>query len=258
LAQAFRDTGMAHVLAVSGYNIAQVIAAAVTMLAVMNIGRRRAIGWSAAAVLGFTVFVGCGASVVRAALMGVLALVGALLERRYDSGIGLAFAAAVMLLASPLSLRHDLGLRLSFAAVLGLRYLGPQLIGLGVRWLPRIVVKSLAESLAAVIATLPISLNSFGTLALIAPIANLLLAPLVPTAMVLGAIAAAASFAAPPLAAAFGLLPWLLLKALVTVVRVAALVPPVHASIGIFGLTVMYAFIVTVVWRFRPGRSLCR
>jgi competence protein ComEC len=255
LAQAFRDTGTAHVLAVSGYNISQVIAFVLVALACLALPLRRALPAAAALVFAFTWFVGAGPSVVRAALMGALALGARRLGRRYDAPLGLALAAAAMLLANPLLLRHDVGFRLSFAAVIGLaavsRPIAAALKFLRWKWL----IDGLGATLAAVIFTLPITLYDFGVLALISPLANLAVAPLVPAAMLAGIAAMVGATFLPPLAPVLGLLPWLPLKLLVAAVTAAAVVPPLPLQISFLDLVILYILLVALAWRIQPKRE---
>lgn len=240
LAQAFRDTGTTHVLAVSGYNVARVVGVAVTALALLALPRRRAASAAILAVVTFAAFVGAGASVVRAALMGVLALAAERVGRRYDAPLGLALAAAVMLLLNPLALRHDLGFQLSFLAVLGLHYLQPPWRAALLRL--RVPLSGpLSETFAATAATMPLMLYAFGLLPVITPVANVIVAPLVVCAMTLGFVAVLLAACVPPLAPVFGLAAWVPLKFLVLAVTLCAAVPPWPIAVGVPGLVVMYA-----------------
>ena len=87
--------------------------------------RRRAFWVSVAVIILFTIMTGAGASVVRAAIMGLLLLFANGYGRMYDPKNSILLAAGVMIFLDPLALRFDVGFQLSFLAVLGLMYIGP-------------------------------------------------------------------------------------------------------------------------------------
>jgi competence protein ComEC len=254
LAEAFRLTGTAHVLAVSGYNVTKVIAVIMAALAYAALGQRRLIIGSALGVALFALFVGAGPPVLRAALMGGLMLLARFIGRKNSPGPGIVLVATGMVLVQPFALRHDLGFALSFTAVLGMQYLAPLFFGGLQRRLPSLIAGPLAESLAATVATMPISLSAFGILPWGSPLANVIIAPLVTYAMITGAGATVLAFFVPLAAPAIGLAPWLVLKALVTVVSVCALIPAQAVRLTSLQAAVIYLFMGLVVWRLRqPG-----
>jgi len=105
---AFTNTGTSHIIAISGFNIA-IIAAIFVMLFSRVLGKK----WgSLLAILGiifYTLLVGASASVVRAAIMGVLSVIGALFGRRSLATTALATAASCGILASSSHLQQHLG-----------------------------------------------------------------------------------------------------------------------------------------------------
>src|SRR3989339_198905 len=191
LADGFRDAGLSHVLAVSGYNVAQLISVGVLLLGLMLLPRRRSVAIMAAAGLGFAGLGGGDASGVRAAIMGCVGILATLQRRRYSGGRSLLAAAALMLAMSPLVLRHDVGFQLSFAAVWGLHGLAPHLLNLlPVDWRRNWLARTASETTAATLATLPIVLQAFGRLPAVGLLANLAVLPIIPWAMLFGALAA--------------------------------------------------------------------
>ncbi|MFA6604313.1 MAG: ComEC/Rec2 family competence protein [Patescibacteria group bacterium] len=188
LVAAFRSTGTSHILAVSGYNVARVAEIFLLLFAAATVRRRRAACFSLAGVLIFAVVAGAEASVIRAAAMGCTALVATVVGRRYSATAALSLAASAMLAFDPLLLRHDVGFQLSFAAVLGLHGLGEPLAK-RLTFLPEFlgIRRSAGETLGATLATLPIIILAFGRVPLLGPVANLLILPLIPWIMALGA-----------------------------------------------------------------------
>ncbi len=229
----FKTTGLSHVVAISGWNICLVGAVIGGLLRAMGLSRRSRTLAIVVALCGFTLLAGGGASVVRAALMGGVALVAREAGRPGTAAAALGLAVWSLLLIDP-AIVGDVGFQLSVSATAGLLAWGSRLThrlrgpdpGRGRRWL----AESMGVSLAAQAATLPLVLFHFGRLSLIAPVANLVMAPLVAPAMLVGTIALVAGFlvgAGVPFVfgAPFATLGWLVLGSMVTVAGTFARVP---------------------------------
>jgi competence protein ComEC len=211
----FRRAGVYHVLAVSGFNVALVTAAVFTTALLVRASRRTAALASIAFVLGFAAVVGPEPSVLRATIMAALVLVALLLDREASVVNSLAVAAVLILAVRP----HDLvepGFQLSFAATLGI-VLVP---------LPRHpVLASIAVSLAAQLAVLPVTLAHFNQVSTVGILANLAVVPLAGVATVLGLAAVAASVVSDLLAGALFDAAWPLLLLMRGVAHAAASMP---------------------------------
>ncbi len=196
LKAAFNDTGTRHIIAISGFNISII---AGLLLAVFSrwLGARRGIQLAILGIIFYTLLVGAEASVVRAAIMGTLALVARQVGRQQFALNTLAFSAAAMNLVNPFLL-WDVGFQLSFAATLGLvLYAEPIKTGV-MDWLaPRVSEAWLVRlkgpltdyvflALAAQITTLPLLLYHFQRFSLLSLPANLLILPAQPALMILG------------------------------------------------------------------------
>lgn len=183
LAAALRATGTSHIVAVSGFNVALVGGAFLVF-------GRRVMGPTLAGLLGvgavvlYTLLVGAPASAIRAALMFGITVLAALVGRLPDALTSLVVAAAVMVGLDP-TLLTDLGFQLSFVATAGLVLYGqwrvPKLPPL-----LRAAVAGLAATVAAELATLPLVVHTFHQASLIAPLANLLIAPALPVLVAAG------------------------------------------------------------------------
>lgn len=200
LADAFRRTNTSHLIAISGANIAVIVA--LLMAACRLLPRRLAgkVGVLFITVSGvglYTLFVGAEASVVRAAIMTTFVLLAERLGRRNDGLTALAASAFLMTLLNPSAL-FDIGLILSAAATVGLILYLPPLTQLSERTLKRLIgaekaqsaVHMLAEwfliTLAAQITTLPIILLISGQFAPLGVLINLLVAPAQALIMLIG------------------------------------------------------------------------
>jgi competence protein ComEC len=231
LAADFTTVGASHVVAISGWNIA-IVGATVAALA-GGLGRRRRTLVLVPAILLYVLFAGASPSVVRAAAMAGVVLLARETGRAGRAAAALGWAAAILLIVEP-SLVLDAGFQLSTLATAGIlawadpldRRLRATLGGRMPGWL----AESLAVSLAAQAATLPIVLVAFGRLAIISPVINLAIVPFVAPAMaaaLVGLLGGVVTLAGGPavLATIAGLPAWAILTLICTVVRAGADLP---------------------------------
>jgi competence protein ComEC len=192
---AFRRSGLAHLLAVSGMNVALVAGAAAALGSFCSRGSRLAL--VAVAVLLHLAVVGPVPSLLRATLMTSAALFGLVLERRALALQSLAVAATCMAAMDP-SLVRDLGFCLSCSATFGLVVLAPAVLE---RWPRRRnpLALALAVSLAAQASTLPWALATFSYLSPAAALLNLVAVPLAALLLVAALGWIALALAIPPL-----------------------------------------------------------
>ncbi|MDZ4230145.1 MAG: ComEC/Rec2 family competence protein [Candidatus Veblenbacteria bacterium] len=179
LTEAFRRTGTTHLLAVSGFNVMVLSRVLFWLFIALGLWRRQA-SLAVLVLIGlFVLFSGAEPAVVRAGTMGSILLLGQLLARRADKLNVLSGTAAAMLLLAP-RLVVDLGFQLSFAAMAGLMYLAP-ILQHKFSWLPSLLGlrQSAAETVAATLVTTPLILGRVDQLSLVAPLANLLVAPVI-------------------------------------------------------------------------------
>ncbi len=242
LERAFQDTGTAHIIAISGFNMSVLSG---LFIALFSRFFRR--GWAAllaAAAVGFyTVLVGANPAVVRAALMSSLALFGRLIGRSSAGMTPLAFSAAVMCLFDP-RLPWDVSFKLSFTATLGLVLYAEPLQAAFEDWaarrwnptLARRLAGPLSEyvlfTLAAQVTTLPVTLVHFGRLSLATLLANPLILPAQPLVMILGGIALITGLIIPPAGQALGWLAWPLIAYTIRAVELLARIPSAALSVG--------------------------
>lgn len=191
--QAFQASGLSHLLAVSGLNLAIVAGIVVALLSlVLGWSERVALGVSArraaavAALPGvvfYTLLVGASPSAVRSALMVLALLVGRFFSRPREAWSALALAVILMVAWDPTTL-GDVSFQLSFAAVAALLRLQPalmQLVPRGVRRAPgwaRWPVELFVATLAATVGTLPLVARHFGRVGWAGLVANLPAGPL--------------------------------------------------------------------------------
>ncbi len=234
VSDAFATAGLTHVVAISGWNIAIVaglITALMRPLLRRRGGRPLAICLSVVAVVGYVLLTGATPSVVRAALMAGALLLARLGGSRAHAISALMLAALVMLLVAP-PLLWDVGFQLSALATAGLIWFGAAIEWRLRRW-PAMLREPVALTLAAQLTTLPVILLNFERLSLVAPLANVLVVPLVPIVMLTSALAAVVGLLQPLLPPLIGDLlgwamggsAWLYLRLMIEIGELAAAVP---------------------------------
>ncbi|MBI5700933.1 DNA internalization-related competence protein ComEC/Rec2 [Candidatus Saganbacteria bacterium] len=165
----YKKVGLAHLLVASGTQISILIGVCLAMIRYFKI--KMGIGVVAVSIVNilFTITTGCGPSMVRAAVMGEIALIGLLFDRESEIYTSLALSALVLFIVDPLNL-FDLGFQLSFSATWALVYFCPVLEEKGI---PSII----CVSLAPILATLPISLYNFNQISIVSLLVNILVVP---------------------------------------------------------------------------------
>ncbi|MBA3488934.1 MAG: ComEC/Rec2 family competence protein [Longispora sp.] len=193
LAEDFRSVGMTHLVAVSGANCAIVLGCVVFLLGIARAGPRTTAILGALALIGFVVLVRPSPSVVRAAAMGMVGLLGLAYGRPRAALPALCAGVFVLLLLDP-ELSTDLGFALSVSATAGLLLLAPPWReAMMRRGLPRPVAEALAIPAAAQVACGPLIAVVSASVSLTAIPANLLAGPAVAPATLLGVAATAIS-----------------------------------------------------------------
>ncbi|WP_425436759.1 ComEC/Rec2 family competence protein [Mycobacterium rhizamassiliense] len=184
----FRAAGMTHLTAVSGANVTIVCAA--VLFCARLIGRRTAVLAAAIALVAFVIVVQPTASVLRAAVMGAIALLGILSSRRRQAIPALSATILILLAVAP-QLAVDVGFALSAVATAALVVIAPAWSRrLVARGCPKPLAEALAVAAAAHLVTAPLVAGISGRFSLVAPAANIAVAPVIAPITVLGSAAA--------------------------------------------------------------------
>ncbi|MFZ2167690.1 MAG: ComEC/Rec2 family competence protein [Minisyncoccia bacterium] len=188
LREAFTRSGLVQIIVLSGYNVMIVAEWVMAFFAFLMLPRRLQFFAGGAALLLFVGIAGISATAVRAALMAVIALYARATGRSYTASRALLVVVLLMLLWNPLYLIFDPGFGLSVAATAGIIWLAP-IFEMRLSRLRPFWANTIATTLAAQIAVLPLLLYNIGLFSVVALPANLLVNPLVPFAMAGAAIA---------------------------------------------------------------------
>ena len=191
----FVNTGTIHLVVPAGLKVSLV--AELASRAARRLGPWPRSIAALAAVGAYAALGGGGAAALRAAIMGALLALAPALGRVYNVYTALALATLVMTAIDP-TLLYDAGFQLTVLATFALPLLAPALqrallrpVGrLGEAPFAQAVAESLAVTLAAQIATLPVLALTFHVVSLVAPLANLLTVPLLAPLLALGGLLA--------------------------------------------------------------------
>jgi len=245
--QSLSQAGLTHLVAVSGYNLTIIVMALRRIL-----GRRskyQATMLSLALIGVFLLITGLSPSIVRAAIVAGLSLGAWYYGRQIRPILLLLLAAALTAGWYPFYIWSDIGWYLSFLAFFGVFIVAP-LVATRFRLSEkkRPVTMIVIETLTAQLMTAPLILFIFGEISSVSLLANTLIVPLVPLAMLLSLAAGLAGWFAPLLAGWFAWPARLLLTYMLDVAELLGRIP--HAlskmKINVWHMVVLYASIL--VW----------
>ena len=220
LQDAYRACGLLHIIAISGFNIALISNMIIRMTKRVFTPLKANIA-AITVIAIYTLLVGAEPAVVRAAIMGSMAIPARYIGRRVIALHSLTIVAAIMLVDNPF-LFWDISFRLSFLACLGLI----TMVDILQKWASAPIMTIFSEqfsqwvmpllsmvitTLAAQFSVLPVSLNLDANLSLLSLPANLALLPVQPAIMVLGGLSVLFSFVSPLLGSILARMAWPLL-----------------------------------------------
>jgi competence protein ComEC len=229
VSEPFRQAGVFHVLVASGTQVA--ILAGVLFALTRRSYRLR---WWVflmvfPVIIAYTLLAGAAASMLRAALVGVLAVAAFAFVRDFDAYTALAAAALTLLIPDPAAI-YDIGAQLSYAAVLGILLLARPLHERCLNWLPRWVGLSLAFSLSAQLATMPLIAHYFGKVYWVGLLSNIVIVPLAGVLVCTGLLSCLLGFVGMVLAQPLNFVNYHLTLGLLRVTRFFAQFPHAEAT----------------------------
>ena len=201
LRDAFRASGLYHLLAVSGQNVIFVAVGVLGLAWVLGLPRWLGELGALAGIVSYVLAVGAQPSVIRAGIAGALGSIAWLSARQRDRWHFLLVGALVLLAWNPYTL-FDAGFQLSFAAVVAIFVALPRAQRLLEGYpVPKVAGEAVAVSLACGVATAPVLWLQFGRIPLYSVPANALVAPVVGPLLGLSFAAAIAAPVSPAAAA---------------------------------------------------------
>ncbi|MBU6414931.1 ComEC/Rec2 family competence protein [Patescibacteria group bacterium] len=184
--QDFINTGLIHVVTISGYHVTLVAEWIMKIFGFLP--ANLAIGAGIIAVFFYVVMTGGAQTAIRAGIMAALALLARSQSRLYDSGRALILAAVLMIFVNPFILAFDVSFQLSFLATVAVIFLTPNMEQYFL-WIPWKRFRNIVSlTSAAYLFVLPFILYQMGNWSLVALPANLAVLPLIPATMIFGFI----------------------------------------------------------------------
>ena len=199
----FQATGLTHLLAVSGTNLTLVVGFLLVIARWCGVRARGLIVVGVLGVAGFVLLARTEPSVLRAAAMGSVALIGMGSQGRERGVRALGVAVLLLLLLDPW-LALSLGFVLSALATAGILFLAPPWRDALASWTPRWVAEAVAVPLAAQLVCTPVVAAISSQVSLVAVLANMAVAPVVGPATVLGLTGGLTALAVEPLGMLLG------------------------------------------------------
>jgi len=253
LVEALKIVGLTHVVVASGYNLTILVRLARRLF--MKISKYTAALAASLMIASFVAITGLSPSMSRAGLVAGLSLAAWYYGRKFHPVVLLTFAAAVTVMINPAYMSGDLGWQLSFAAFGGVMILAPllQRFFFGEKK-PGLVRQILGETTSALIVTAPILIGAFGQFSNVAIIANLLVLPFVPFAMLFTFIAGIGALVVPAWATIIGLPAQWLLGYMVQVAENLSHVSWAVTSVQLPPITIVACYVILVgvcllLWR---------
>ena len=258
LQEKFRTTGIAHVVALSGYNIT--IVAEAIMLFFSFLPQYLAISGGIIGVILFAIMTGASATVLRASIMALLALTARATGRIYTVSWALFLAGFFMVLQNPKILRFDTSFQLSFLATLVLIYLSPIVKNkLGFITNKFNLREIFSATISAQISVLPLLVYKTGLFSIVGLPVNFLILPLIPLTMFFGFATGILGMFSGVLGAPFGWASYGLLQYELFIVEIFAKLPFAAVNISGFSeifLILSYVAIFIIVYHLRRKEKL--
>ena len=184
LSNALKIAGLTHIVVASGYNLTILVQMARKLF--LKVSKYLSAVFSGVMITAFMAITGLSPSMTRAGLVSSLSLMAWYYGHSFHPFVLLPFAAAITVAIQPSYIWGDMGWQLSFSAFAGVMFVAPllQAYFFGEK-APGVFRQILGETIAAHAVTMPIIALGFGTVSNVAIIANVLVVPLVPLAMLL-------------------------------------------------------------------------
>lgn len=257
--EALKIAGLTHIIVASGYNLTILVRLARRLFA--KISKYLATLVSCSLVLGFIAMTGASPSMVRAGLVTGLSLLAWYVGRKFHPVVLLGLVSVITVLCNPSYAWGDMGWMLSFAAFAGVIIVAPVLTAyfFSADKVPAII-QILLETLAAQLVTAPIIMAAFGQLSVISLLANILVGPFIPLAMLLTSIGGVSGLIIPSIAHVIGWPAQMMLDAMIVVVNWCAEQSwaAVELQVPWWIAALWYGLIIAAVWfmKWRSGYRL--
>ena len=213
----FQKTSVLHILSVSGMHISYITLFIIYLLDKLNVYKKTISVVTIIALMIFMFITGFSPSVVRASIMGIVALGANIFYRRNDISTSIALSLLIILVYNPF-LMNNIGLRLSYGGTIGILLLQKILA-------KKIKFNLVSVSLSAQIMIMPICAYSFNEISLIFLISNILIGSIIGVIVILGIITVLLYFIIPILPNLIAIILNVFLKYLIFITEFLSKIP---------------------------------
>jgi competence protein ComEC len=248
VSEALQLAGLTHIVAVSGYNLTIIVNA--VRRGSGRLSRVQTLFISASLIYLFLLITGFMPSIVRASVVAGLGMLAWYFGREFRPSLLILFTAALTARYNPYYVWGDIGWYLSFLAFFGVLMLAPLIIKLfqkSNKELP-LIPNVAIESFSAQIMTIPIIMFIFGKVSFVGFLANIIIVPLVPFAMLFSLIAGLAGMFVPAIAGWLGLPARLLLNSMLNVAEWFASWPSANKLVTISAISMLALYVVIAIF----------
>lgn len=249
----FSNSGLSHIMAVSGMNVAFIIMPLEYIYNKLRMKKGISTAITTVILLVFTIMTGASSSVVRAVIMSLVLLVGKLINKQADVLTSLAFSALLILLYNPISI-FDIGFQLSYGATISLIIFYPKIKEM-LKFMPKFLQDTVAVTLSAQIGVTPIIVYYFNKFSFVSLFSNIPAAPLAGIILLLGLITAIFGQVHIIFAKILSGLNYFLLKVLILIAEKSVEIPYSTVSIPTpkwYSIALYYFIITALIFLWKP------
>lgn len=249
----FKQTGLAHALAASGAQVSLLIG--VILALTQRLPNKARLGTGVAVLVIYLGLTGLEPSVLRAGVMGFVALLALTVERKIKPVGSLLLTATSLLLLNPLWI-WDLGFQLSFLATLGLLVTVP-ILTKWFDWMPSAIAPMFAIPIAAYLWTLPLLLTVFGIVSPYSILVNILVSPLIAVISIGGMISAVGALIDPAIGSFLAWLLYLPTHLFLKIAEIGTQLPGNTFAVGSINTVQVFLLygLIGVIWQWRRSHK---
>lgn len=252
--QEFIETGTIHIIALSGYNVS-IVAENVMKFFSLIFSYTVSIIFGIIIILLFIIMTGASSTAIRAGIMATIMLIGRMTGRNYLAGRALVIAGLLMVTYDPRVL-VDMSFQLSFIATGGVLFITPKVMD-WFKFLPMRykIRETMATTVAATIAVLPILLYLTGVLSLVSIFANILILIFIPTAMFFIFLTGMSGFISPFLSVPLGFISYIILIYILSIIHFFGALSFASVTIQSFPLVLtilIYIYLLKIIFYRSP------
>jgi len=237
--------GLVHIIAVSGYNLT-IIIDFVRRIST-KLSRFQVVFLASGLMYAFILITGFSPSIIRAALVSFLGLIAWYFGRKFSPILLIALIASVTGLANPYFVWGDIGWYLSFLAFFGILIVAPQIVKLFKKDTLPVMATIAIETFSAQIMTTPLIMAIFGRVSLVGFLANIIVVPLVPFAMLFSLVAGIAGMVVPVISGWIALPARILLNLILLVADWFSKFPHAQELVKMTVFSMLTCYIILVV-----------